>query len=97
MKFLCEACKAELVCESEEEINAETSLPHRWYKRCIDERDYILCDVCGNIRHFKGGVSAYLTDCLNLPDTARADVAEEVAASSRSRNRKRPRRNWKFG
>ena len=95
MKFLCEACKSELVCKCDEEVNLKTSLPHQWHRRCIDERDYVLCDVCGNIRHFKGGVSAYLTECLGLPETARADVSDEIAASPRSR--KRPRRNWNFG
>ncbi len=94
MKYCCDACKVEQNCETEDEINPETALPHKWYKRCIEEHDYILCDVCGNIRHFKGGVSAYLTETLNLPAHARADVSAEVAVNIRGR--RRPRRNWTF-
>ena len=95
MKFCCDACKQEEVCESEGDLNPKTRLPHKWHKRCIEEHDYILCDVCGNIRHFKGGVSAYLLEALSLPDYARCDVSDEVAASARGR--KRRRRTWDFG
>ena len=94
MKYCCDACKMEQACEADDEINPETALPHQWHKRCIEEHDYILCDVCGNIRHFKGGVSAYLLEALHLPDHARADVSAEMAVNTRGR--RRPRRNWTF-
>ena len=93
-KYQCEACKSELECSGEDEINFDTNLPHRWYVRVIDDRRYVLCDVCGNIRQFKGGVSPYLTDALSLGLEARCDVSEEVEQMSRARY-KSPRRRAK--
>ena len=90
-KYQCEACKIELECAGEGEINFETNVPHRWHVRVIDDRRYILCDVCGNIRQFKGGVSAYLCDCLSLGPDARCDVSAEVEQMA-SRRYKSPRR-----
>ena len=43
------------------------TLPRGWRPRRIDGRVYILCDVCGNLRQFVGGLSPYLQDRLGLP------------------------------
>lgn len=44
----------------------QEALPKRWRARRIDGRVYILCDICGNLRQFVGGLSPYLRERLNL-------------------------------
>ena len=53
------------------------SKPFTWVVRRINERAYILCDCCGSIRHFKGGVSSYLQEHLGVPEYARCDFSDE--------------------
>lgn len=82
MTHKCRACG----CEGEtaaEPLGA--TLPAGWYVRCIDEVDFVLCDVCGHIRHFRGGVSPYLADRLELGEGARCDVSAEVAVAREQR------------
>jgi hypothetical protein len=66
MKVRCEACQT----EHEIVVNSPTllkdALPRGWRPRRIDGRVYILCDVCGNLRQFVGGLSPYLKDRLGL-------------------------------
>ncbi|MDX2289358.1 MAG: hypothetical protein NW217_11125 [Hyphomicrobiaceae bacterium] len=75
MKISCDAC----ACECEIVVNGPTllkdALPRRWRPRRIDGRVYILCDVCGNLRQFVGGLSPYLLDRLGL---ARGNVDIEL-------------------
>lgn len=89
MSCKCAACQ----CEIEEESN---DLPTGWFMRVIDDSDYILCDVCGNARHFKGGVSAYLADCLSLDEDARCtnltEADQYAAPRTRTRRAKRTKR-----
>jgi hypothetical protein len=76
MTHKCRACG----CEGETPTaTADAALPAGWFVRNIDEVEYVLCDVCGHIRHFRGGVSPYLTDALELDEGARCDVSAEIA------------------
>lgn len=72
----CEACG----CEDEATITGimdiAKALPKRWKRRIINQRAYILCDVCGHPRHFTTGLSAYLQDRLVLPANATCEVPE---------------------
>ena len=95
MEFHCRACGCDHSTSDEECHDAEMVLPKGWYIRSIDERDYVLCDVCGNIRQFKGGISAYLMDRLGLDAEARCDLSDEVNTLGHIRRRKK--RTWTFG
>ena len=96
MLHRCAACACEL--EELEEVENKpiaTSppvLPTGWFLRCIDEVDYVLCDVCGNQSHFRGGISPYLMEALDLFDGAQCDVSAEVSVLSKARRRIRRRK-----
>ena len=49
---------------------ATSGLPAGWVVRRINGRAYTLCDCCGSIRHFKGGVSTYLQEHLGVSEYA---------------------------
>ena len=83
MSHTCAACKCELEKQPEEQ---STDLPQGWFMRCIDHTDYILCDVCGASIHFRGAISPYLTDCLELMEGARCDMSSETMALGRQRS-----------
>jgi hypothetical protein len=53
----------------------ETGLPPGWYRHVIARRTFVLCECCGDIRHFKGGISLYLQETLGLPPHAGLDSA----------------------
>lgn len=55
---------------------AADELPAGWVRRKIGRRTFTLCDCCGSIHHFKGGISAYLQDALGLGPNAMCDFAE---------------------
>ena len=84
MAHTCSACK----CEVEEIADAK---PDGWFTRCIDNNDYKLCDVCGHQSHFRGGISPYLMDTLDLMDGATCDLSAEAAALGVERRRFRKR------
>ncbi len=77
MKVKCDACEQEVDLVIEGPTDLKTAMPKGWRPRRIDGHVYNLCDVCGNIRHFCGGLSAYLQDRLNLPNHVEFDHPEE--------------------
>ena len=86
MVHKCAACK----CEAEKPAGNDQSPatePHGWFKRCIDAKDYVLCDVCGHQSHFRGGISPYLKDTLELDEWATCDLSAEAAALGIERRR----------
>ena len=78
MKVHCEACD----CEGEFELQGiaaiEDGLPQRWRRRIIDNRAYILCDICGHPRQFLGALSPYIVDALRLQANASCEVSERA-------------------
>jgi hypothetical protein len=88
----CDACKMPPFPE-DAPLDAATGLPAGWYLRRINGRAYTLCDCCGTIRHFKGGVSTYLQQHLGLPEDARIECADEPGSGlhrTRVRRAKQP-------
>ena len=71
-KICCEACQEEVKLTVSGPTLLKEALPRGWRPRRIDGRIYILCDVCGNLRQFVGGLSPYLLERLGL----RADNVE---------------------
>lgn len=71
----CDACKLPPY-PADAPVVAETGLPAGWIVRRIAGRTFTLCDCCGNIRHFKGGVSTYLQENLGLAPDARLEAAD---------------------
>ncbi|MBU2581610.1 MAG: hypothetical protein KJ622_07815 [Alphaproteobacteria bacterium] len=65
-KVCCDACKQEVELAVNGPTTLKNALPRGWRPRRIDGRVYILCDVCGNLRQFVGGLSPYLLDRLGL-------------------------------
>ncbi|NKB16260.1 MAG: hypothetical protein HC774_04285 [Sphingomonadales bacterium] len=47
-----------------------------WIVRRIDGRDFTLCDCCGSIRQFKGGISAYLQKQLGVDPYAEIEFMD---------------------
>jgi len=77
MKIQCDACKQECELSAAGPTDLKSAMPKGWRPRRIDGHVYNLCDVCGNIRHFCGGLSAYLQDRLGLPNHVEFDHPEE--------------------
>ncbi len=73
MKVCCDACKQEAVLDmpSNGPVAVKDTLPRR-----IDGHVYILCDICGNLKQFVGGLSPYLQELLNLPFHAEFETPE---------------------
>lgn len=88
MTHTCAACKCEVEKQTEDQKN---DIPQGWFMRCIDETDYVLCDVCGASIHFRGAISPYLTDCLQLAEGARCDMSSEALKLGRKRRQRRQR------
>ncbi|MEQ1710011.1 MAG: hypothetical protein ABL908_01260 [Hyphomicrobium sp.] len=71
-ELLCDACKlppmggSSTPAPSGSDAASERALPPGWFVRRIDARTFTLCDCCGSMQHFKGGVSAYLQQQLGL-------------------------------
>ncbi|MGD9671066.1 MAG: hypothetical protein AB7U75_18815 [Hyphomicrobiaceae bacterium] len=72
----CDACKM-APFPADAPRDAATGLPQSWVVRRINGRTYTLCDCCGSIRHFKGGISSYLQESLGVPEYAQCDFGEE--------------------
>ncbi len=72
----CDACKTACTIEVSGPTELKDALPKGWRPRRIDGRVYILCDICGNIRQFKGGLSPYLQERLNLPFNVSIETPE---------------------
>ncbi len=73
-ELLCDACQL-APYPADAARSPETGLPEGWVRRTIGRRTFTLCDCCGSIRHFKGGVSAYLQETLGIGPEARVDFA----------------------
>ena len=78
MKVCCDACKQEAVLDMPKSgpVPVKETLPKRWRPRRIDGKVYILCDICGNLKQFVGGLSPYLQELLNLPFYAEFETPE---------------------
>lgn len=74
--LVCDACKMAPYPEDMPR-DATTGLPQTWLVRRINGRNYTLCDCCGSIRHFKGGISSYLQENLGVPENAQCDFGKE--------------------
>ena len=73
----CDACKL-TPYPADAPRSTETGLPKGWIVRRINGRAYTLCDCCGDILHFKGGVSTYLQEHLGVPEYAHCDFGDEM-------------------
>ena len=90
MPHICAACKMEQdKQESDQKEPGGQTLPQGWFLRCIDETDYVLCDVCGASIHFRGAISPYLTQALGLMEGARCDMSAEAMQLGRKRRKLR--------
>ena len=76
MKACCDACKSECSFDVCGPTDLKDALPKGWRPRRLDGRVYILCDICGNIRQFKGGLSPYLQELLELPPYVTIEIPE---------------------
>ena len=85
MVHVCAACKCEVEKQSDDQRD---TLPQGWFLRRIDETEYVLCDVCGAPIHFRGAISPYLTQALELAEGAHCDMSAEIAVLRRERDRK---------
>lgn len=83
----CEACKM-TPYPADAPRDSGTGLPAGWVVRRINGRAYTLCDCCGSIRHFKGGISTYLQENLGVPEYAQCDFGDEEGGGLH-RNRSR--------
>jgi len=92
MQQKCRACGCEQDCEETGEASEAAPLPKGWYVRHIDYTDYVLCDVCGAISHFNGGLSPYLMEALELNEYVSFDISDEVAKLCETRRSLRNRR-----
>ena len=89
----CDACGVK-AGDCGEQMNEQSGLPVSWFVRVINDRDYTLCDCCGSIFQFKGGMSSYLQEALGLNEDARCELGEDVKlmAAVRAERRKAGRR-----
>lgn len=78
-KVSCDSCHAECTLTP---VSGPTllrrTLPRGWRPRRIDGRVYILCDICGNLRQFVGGLSPYLQQRLGLPPNVEIEFPEHT-------------------
>lgn len=78
-KVSCDSCHAECTLAP---VTGPTllrrTLPRGWRPRRIDGRVYILCDICGNLRQFVGGLSPYLQQRLGLPPNVEIEFPEHT-------------------
>lgn len=68
---ICDACR--LPPPEPVELGPD-GLVKGWYIRRIAGRTYTLCDCCGSIRHFRGGISAYLQCHLGVGEYAEFEL-----------------------
>lgn len=88
---VCDACKLPPPDADAVRV-AEGALAPGWVVRRIDGRTFTLCDCCGSIRQFKGGVSAYLQKTLGVSEYAEIEF-DDVPGGGLHRQRLK-RRQW---
>ena len=76
MKVTCDSCQTECEITVHGPTLLRRALPKGWRPRRIDGRVYVLCDICGNLRQFVGGLSPYLASRLNLPSNVAIEFPE---------------------
>lgn len=76
IRVRCESCKTECTLSVSGPTLLRRALPRGWRPRRIDGRVYILCDICGNLRQFVGGLSPYLQQHLGLPPNVEIETPE---------------------
>ena len=76
MKVCCDACGTSCEVEVSGPTLLAHALPRGWRPRRIDGRTLVLCDICGNIRQFVGGLSPYLQMLLHLPPNVEIESPE---------------------
>lgn len=88
-QLVCAACRLSPF-PADAPRDAASGLPHGWVVRLIAGRTYTLCDCCGDIRHFKGGISTYLQESLGVSEHAKCDFGDEQGGGlHRNRVKKR--------
>lgn len=92
MKVTCEACGIECEVKVQGPTLLRRALPKGWRPRCIDGKTFVLCDVCGNLRQFVGGLSPYLSARLNLPSNVSIEFPEYTEMPDAWLNRTGPAR-----
>ena len=87
MTVSCDACgqKATLKRPGGGPVALKDTLPRGWRPRQIDRRTYVLCDICGNLHQFVGGLSPYLQERLGLPKNAEVEYPEHTDFSFRNK------------
>ena len=87
MKVYCDACEQEaILTRPAGPVALKDTLPRGWRPRQIDGRTYVLCDVCGNLHQFVGGLSPYLQERLNLPKNVEVEYPEHTDFSFRGKH-----------
>ena len=76
MNITCDACGTKGKLTATGPVDLKDAMPKHWRPRRIDGRVYNLCDICGNLSQFSGGLSAYLQELLSLPSNVEFDVPE---------------------
>lgn len=76
MRIACDSCRTECEITVTGPTLLRRTLPRGWRPRRIDGRVYILCDICGNLRQFVGGLSPYLQERLGLPPNVEIETPE---------------------
>lgn len=73
--LICDACKLTAVADEPPSASGDELAPG-WIVRRIGGRDFTLCDCCGSIRQFKGGISAYLQKQLGVDPNAEIEFRD---------------------
>lgn len=76
MRIACDACQTSCEISVAGPTLLQRALPRGWRPRRIDGRVYVLCDICGNLRQFVGGLSPYLQERLKLPSNVEIETPE---------------------
>lgn len=84
-QIICDACG--LAPHGAAEIIDDAGLPTGWHVRTFGRRTFTLCDCCGSILQFKGGVSPYLQEALGLAPTAFCDFTKPGSGLHRLRRK----------
>lgn len=87
-EIVCAACGLEPF-PADAPRDPATGLPPGWTVRVIQRRKFTLCDCCGDIRQFKGGLSTYLQEALGFGPNARLEFDSTEIGGGLHRLRRR--------